>query len=284
MEKLDRLVWAAGLAFNSYGVQVGIRVNRPEALSLLRPRLPPRRRTSRKAVTKNLYSFVLGGENPRRGTREFHLLYGGGVQLLRTGDLALALERFENEMQLVVAAYAPRQVFIHAGVVGWRGRAIIVPGKSHTGKTTLVRSLLRLGATYYSDEFAVVDADGRIHPYGNRLSLRGAAGQPPERVTARSLRAELGREPLKTGLIVCTAFDAAATWTPRAMTPGESALELLANTVPARLRPEAALQAVGRVASDAIAVHGVRGEADAVASQLLVILDAHAGETSQTTD
>ena len=53
----------------------------------------------------------------------------------------------------------------HAGVVGWRGRAIVIPGRSHAGKSTLVAELVRRGAVYYCDEFAVLHETGRVHPY-----------------------------------------------------------------------------------------------------------------------
>src|SRR4051795_2847365 len=33
---------------------------------------------------------------------------------------------------------SPRRVFIHAGVVGWNGGAILIPGASFSGKTRLV--------------------------------------------------------------------------------------------------------------------------------------------------
>ena len=60
---------------------------------------------------------------------------------------------------------------MHAGAVAWRDRGIVIPGRSHSGKTTLVRALVE-AARYYSDEFAVLDPQGRLHPYP--LPLRSA--------------------------------------------------------------------------------------------------------------
>ena len=71
-----------------------------------------------------------------------------------------------------VAEEARRGVFVHAGVVGWKGRALVLPGKSGAGKTTLVAELIRAGATYYSDEYAVLDERGRVHPYARPLAVR----------------------------------------------------------------------------------------------------------------
>jgi predicted ATPase len=44
-----------------------------------------------------------------------------------------------------VATEAPRRVFVHAGVVGWKGQAILVPGRSYSGKTTLIAALMKAG-------------------------------------------------------------------------------------------------------------------------------------------
>jgi uridine kinase len=41
---------------------------------------------------------------------------------------------------------------------------IAIPGRSFSGKTSLVTALVRAGAVYYSDEFAVIDRDGLVRP------------------------------------------------------------------------------------------------------------------------
>jgi hypothetical protein len=66
-------------------------------------------------------------------------------------------------------------VVVHAGAVARHGRAILLPGRSGAGKTTLVAALLRAGFQYLSDEAAVLRPDGRIWPYAKPLSIsRGA--------------------------------------------------------------------------------------------------------------
>ena len=89
------------------------------------------------------------------------------------------MESLESDMQRFVAEMAHRRVFVHAGVVGWQGKAIIIPGRTFTGKTTMVAELVRAGATYYSDEYAVFDLQGRVHPYARPLGMRetGQAGR-----------------------------------------------------------------------------------------------------------
>ena len=41
MDKIDRLGWAAGISFVSYGLRIGIRVSNPEVLNRLPDVLPP---------------------------------------------------------------------------------------------------------------------------------------------------------------------------------------------------------------------------------------------------
>jgi hypothetical protein len=119
-------------------------------------------------------------------------------------DFNQVLETLEAHLDLIVAAEARRRLFVHAGVVGWRGRAILIPGPSGSGKTSLVAALIRAGATYYSDEYAVFDPRGRVHPYPRPLSIRGEPGEPRRPVPASDLGARTGVVPLPVGLTVVT--------------------------------------------------------------------------------
>ncbi len=186
MVKIDRLVWAAGMTLTAYGVRIGIRANSPEVLERLTEYLPPAWEPSSSALVDQLYSLVVGGPDPRPGIRRFHLLYAGAARLARTHLLTEVLERFGSDLQLYTAEMAPNRLFVHAGVVGWQGKAILLPGRSYSGKSTLVAALLQAGATYYSDEYALLDARGRVHPYPKPLSLRSPTGEPPRQYTAET--------------------------------------------------------------------------------------------------
>src|SRR4029077_6709070 len=91
--------------------------------------------------------------------------------------------------EFFVAERAPDHLFVHAGVVGWDGGAIVMPGASFAGKTTLVQAWLGAGATYYSDEFAVLDRTGRVHPFTRPLSIRDRATASTRRVPVAALGA-----------------------------------------------------------------------------------------------
>jgi len=157
----------------------------------------------------------------------------------------------------VVSIRSPRRLFVRAAVVGWRGRALVICGPPSSGKTTLAEALVRAGATYYSDEYAVFDAHRRVHPYPNPVEM---------------LSGRIGTRPLPVGLIVVTQFRHGAPWRPRVLTAAQAVLALLAETVGVRGRPKAALAICRRIADHAIALRGTRGEADDLVPRLLKYL------------
>src|SRR5438067_8899286 len=127
MAKIDRLGWAAGLSLCAYGVRIGLRANSPQALELLTAHLPPGWQPSASPRVDRLYSLRVGGPDTQPGVRRFHLLYAGPERLARTHVLTEAVERFASDLQLYTAEMAPDRLFVHAGVVGWQGNAILLP-------------------------------------------------------------------------------------------------------------------------------------------------------------
>jgi hypothetical protein len=166
-----------------------------------------------------------------------------------------------------IATEAPELTFVHAGVVDVGGCGIVIPGRSYTGKSMLVAELVRLEATYVSDEYAVVDQSGLVRPFAKPLSIRTGRGDPlgelvdvPEELVAK--------HPVRAGLIVVTAYSPGAQWRPSVRSKGEGALALLQNTVSARRRPSPALSVASRLAGDAVTLAGRRGDASDAARAL----------------
>ncbi|HXU36966.1 MAG TPA: hypothetical protein VN937_11435 [Blastocatellia bacterium] len=267
MDKIDRLGWAAGMSFVSYGVRVGIRVNRAAVLEQLVDRFPPGWKPSRAPVVERLYSLIIGGAGPRPNVRRFNILYGNVEKLLRTLDLDEFLDVFESDVKLHVAAGARRRVFVHAGAVGWKGKAILIPGRSFSGKTTLVAELVRAGATYYSDEYAVLDGEGLVHPYARPLSVRENGKHIKQ--TPATFGGQSGRKPLPVGLIIASRYKEGARWRPKALSAAEGALELILNTVSIQRQPEKVIETLRRAIPDATILKGVRGEAKQVVDFIL---------------
>ncbi len=270
MDKIDRLVWADGFAFTSYGRRIGVRVNRADALERTLRHLPTGWKPARSLVVERLYSLVAGGEAKQPGVRRFNVLYGDISKLARTLDADQMFDTFESDLRLYVAEWARRHVFVHAGVVGWGGQAILIPGRTHTGKTTLVAELVRAGATYYSDEFAVLDERGRVHPYAKPLAIREGAEGRQKNYDVEFFGGTAGTKPLPVGLVLVTKYRAGAgRWRPRTLTAGRGMLALLDNTVSVRREPERALGALQKAVARAQAFQVVRGEASDTAQAIL---------------
>lgn len=270
MAKLDRLGWAAGLAFTSHGARIGIRATDAALVEQLPAYLPPGWKSTLSPVVDSLYSLVGGGPATGGRVTHFNLLYSGASRLARTLDLSELLETLGSHLHFEVALAARRRLFVHAGVVAWRGRAIVIPGRSRTGKSTLVAALVAAGATYLSDEYAVFDARGRVHPYPKPLSLRAADDGPPRSIPFHELGGTVGTAPLPVGLVVVSEYRPGARWRPRSQSPARGMLALLANTVLARIRPAFALDTLHRGIADASILTGARGEAEETAIRLLM--------------
>ncbi|MFL6230478.1 MAG: hypothetical protein ACJ741_17030 [Pyrinomonadaceae bacterium] len=246
-----------------------MRVNRAEGLELVRAHLPPGWRVSPSHVVERLFSIVVGGDAPSGRARRFHLLYEDHVRMARTNDLAVVCETLESRMRAFVAEHARRFVFVHAGTVGWRGRAIIIPGRSYSGKSSLVAELVRAGATYYSDEFAVLDGRGRVHPFAKPISLREEGELRQENFRVEELGGAAGSKPLSVGLVLMTEYRRGARWRPRLLTQGQGALAIFEHVIAARSRPGQSLAALERVVAQAPVLAGRRGEAREIVNRIL---------------
>jgi hypothetical protein len=268
MEKLDRPGWTAELNIRSYGLRIGVRTNSPDILGRVKESFPPGWEPASSPVRDRLYSLRVGEMERRPGVKQYNLLYADSMRLIRTLNLDEAFAALESNLKQFVAEFARRRVFVHAGVVGWQGRAIIIPGHSFSGKTSLVAELVRAGATYYSDEYAVLDGRGRVHSYLAPLGVREPGSYEQKNLRAEELGGASGTEPLPVGLIVLTRYKRGGSFIPRRLSAGRAILELLANTVPARRKPEAVLKMLERAAG-AVAIKSVRGEAKETARLIL---------------
>jgi hypothetical protein len=269
MKKLDRLDWAEGLRLSAFGVRAGVRVNVPGLLSRVLPLLPPGWKKSRRVIVQRLYSLVAAKDCERAGMRRLHVLYADSMPVARGATLDEVLVAFETDLHRYTAEANSDLTFLHAGVVGWQGRAIVFPGPSFSGKTTLVREMLRLGATYYSDEFAVVDNSGLVHPFARSLAIREDSSYIQTKYTAETLGAVSGVKPLPMGVAVICKYEAGAQWRPAALSQGQGALELLANSVAVRNQPDKTLRRLQRLVKHSVFYQGTRGEAHEAAASIL---------------
>ncbi|HEX7166282.1 MAG TPA: hypothetical protein VF230_04805 [Acidimicrobiales bacterium] len=202
------------------------------------------------------------------------------LRLVREGALFVVIrdgERVANgagdgvdelvaEIEHAIAELSPTHVFVHAGVVGTPDGAIVIPATSGAGKTTLVAAFLRAGATYYSDEYAVLDADGNVHPYPRRLGIRDDEGR--QRPTdAAEFGAPTATEP--SPVVAVLALRRGTRTRLRPLTAGQSVVKMLEHTVIAQIDPPRALGSLSAAAQDAVGFTGTRGEADVFARNFL---------------
>jgi hypothetical protein len=250
------------IAFEAFGVAARVCSNSREVLAQVEPLMPPGWRPCSSEAASGRMGILL----EENGT---YSIYKGTVRVSQGQGLKLSLVLLEGQLRGHVALNSPDKTFMHAGAVARGGHAIIFPGQSFSGKTTLTAAMLRAGATYLSDEFAVLDESGRVHPYPKRLSLRSEGGTSQVDTHAHELGGEVAEEPLPLGLAVLTSYSAGAEWRPRRLSSGHGALMLLGHAVQARTRPQATMKAITRALEPALILSSERGEADDLAEELL---------------
>jgi hypothetical protein len=201
-----------------------------------------------------------------------HVMVMRGRRALATGvALPAAARVLAADVVVTLSRTSPDWTFIHAGVVGINGRAIILPGASHAGKSTLVAALVRDGAEYGSDEFAVIDTQGRVRPWARWLGVR-RDGHPDERLDPRTLGARFMGDDVPVAAIVFTSWHRdhpqGAGLALRRVPPGEAALRMLPHCLTARARTGTTLRALSGLAAAATAFEGPRAEATEFAGYL----------------
>jgi hypothetical protein len=203
-----------------------------------------------------------------------------GREIVGRVSEATMFEHFERRVRLTVAEYAVNKVFLHAGVVGWKGRAIVIPAKSFQGKTTLVSELVKKGAIYYSDEYAVIDENGLVHPFPKMLSMRGIIDDFQQvDVPIEKIGGIAGNEPLPVGMVLMTQFQPNARWKPKSLSPGNAILEIIAHTLPIRNKPEFTLKVLNNMMNRAIITKTKRGDAALTAELLIGFFEKQALKT-----
>ena len=198
---------------------------------------------------------------------------GGSAATRTVADTEIA-DLVVDHVHKLVSVHARDVIFIHAGVIGSNDRVVLVPGRSHTGKTTLVAAAVRAGWRYFSDEFAVVDADGWIHRYPRPLGVRNESGRTRS-VPVGDLGGNAANEPARAAAIIATHFVAGTTWTPRIVEGSAAALTIVDNAVRARLDPRAVFRAAAAIVDEPAPAHvGPRGDADEVVERLPNLIEA----------
>lgn len=164
---------------------------------------------------------------------------------------------------------------LHSGVVQWNGRALLLPGVSHAGKSSLVAELLRKGTTYFSDEYALIDAEGRVHPYPRSLLVRnGSPEQHP--MLAGECNAPVGNAPARIGWIMALQYMPAGSFSVAPVTQSEAVLTLLRNTPHTLSESPGLVDMFQQAVTEAACYTGCRGEAAQAADEIIRLIEGQA--------
>lgn len=243
--------------FKSYGVPVAIESDSHEILSRAVA-------TTRSALLENLVEIPCGQAEQRFLLRsnpdESCTVIQNGESMITENPKDFRFWKFFNGLvRILVAEHAKSVVFVHAGVVGWRGGAIVLPGNSFAGKTTLVAELIRCGADYYSDEYAVFDETGLVQAFPRKLWLRTSGPAIDEQaVSVEELGGHVATSPAPVKCVVFTAFEADSTWHPQILTPGRGMMEILPQTIAIRQNTEFVIKILKKAIGNAIIVKSPR--------------------------
>jgi hypothetical protein len=257
--------------FEAYGVKIGVRVNDERAIEKIKNILPFYS-TPLGEKDEADHSFILFWNENENGEDS---LYEGEVEIATRADPERLVALLDTCIRMKMGEFAPRHVFIHAGVVGWKGKAMIFPANSYSGKTTLVAELIKHGAIYYSDEYAVIDDQGLAHPYPKPLSMRKEGEYQQTDRTVAEMGGEQGIAPLPVGMVLLTEYDPAAEWEPKVLSEGEGILHLIPHSLAIRTNPQFVLNVLNLISKRAIIASSKRGNVTEFAKLILNFPDSH---------
>lgn len=207
--------------------------------------------------TKTLYRLFVNGEGIAscRGKKKF-------------------FKFFDAIVRITIGEHAVDRVFMHAGAVGWKGKGIIFPAQSYQGKSTIVTELVRRGADYYSDDFAIFDKKGLLHPFPRIITMRTRDGQFKHYdLPVESIGGVAATKPLPVGLVLFTSYEPGAKWNPVTLSPGQGSLEMMPFVLPLRRDPKLSMLSLNSIANSAIIIRSRRGAAEEFADLILNFVD-----------
>lgn len=260
-------------SFESYGVNVTIESREQELVD-----------QAEEVARKSLLDRIRSAEpvNPDylfridRTHYKTHSLFQNGERLTYGMSRKLFFKSFDSILRVAIARDAVNRVFLHAGAVGWKGKAILIPADSYQGKSTLVAELVRQGAEYYSDEYAILDKDGNVHPFPRPISMRTYDGELAiHELEIESLGGIVADKPIPVGLILITKYVENGKWRPKLLTPGQGMLEIMPHTISLGNHPDFSLSVLKNIASRAIIASSYRGSAKNFAKTLISFVDKH---------
>ncbi len=203
-------------------------------------------------------------------------------------DLIAAVRALNHELMHALMRRHQQLFFVHAGVVARGGRAIVLPGLSRAGKSTLVLALLHRGAQLLSDELLVYDPSARaLLPFPRAVKVRDEcvgyfAAYAPHFVgdgegrflPFTALDAAVIAPHATAGIIVAPRWQPDGDNQPRAITSGQGLLHLAQSALNFGSQRERSVDHLAALAGDSACFEMAWREPHAAASALLEGLEA----------
>ncbi len=249
-------------------MRVGVRVNQLELLDPVADCIPFRARRSRSPKVDYLYSVLGGKSDPDSRIRHYHLLYLNSRRLARTFELPELMATLRYEIPEVIAHGAKRRLMLQGGAVVFDGKAVLLPGRS-PDIAALVAALVRAGGEFYSDRFAQLDVNARLHP--DPFRPVEALGRTADSFPRENSRKAAARPGVPVGLIAFMEHEHRHDGVrplPN-LTPGRTLLSLLEYAPASWMKPRECMEILHKLATDVTAVRGHCGEAPLLVESLL---------------
>lgn len=159
-------------------------------------------------------------------------------------DASAAVRALNHELLQALMARCRAHYFVHAAVLEHGGRALVLPGLSRAGKSTLALALVLEGARFLSDELLCFTHAGRAEALPRAFKIRDeCAGYFPELAPRfvgtgegrflpfEALPADVVSGPVPVGAVVVPRWEPGGANRPLPITRGEALLALAASSL-----------------------------------------------------
>jgi hypothetical protein len=200
-----------------------------------------------------------------RSGRGYRVTAGARAERLEQ-DAIEAVRALNHELLQAVMQRSRAHYFVHAAVVVWRGQALVLPGLSRAGKSTLALALLLEGARYLSDELLCFTHAGLAEPLPRALKIRDECVAWFPELAARFVGDGEGRflpfealpddvlaAPAPVGAVVVPHWSPGAPDRPAPISPGAAVLALAASSLNFGAHRELSLDWLAALAGDGTA-------------------------------
>lgn len=261
-------------ALECMGVSIGITSNNPAFQNRVEKEMCEILPLQFKFIGHEHIDYLIKVTKGEHQAKEW-IIYFEDEEIGRSFDKEIIYDLLVSRIRATVAEFTKDYVFLHAGAVSWKNKVLILPGKSRAGKTTLISELIRRGWEYFSDEFAILDNSGLVHPFTKKLSVRGIIDEHRQKdLPVESFGGRKAVAPLPAAYILLTNYkENLKRIKIKTTSAGSGVMANLANSISIRQNPSLVLEVLSVIASQTLVIEGNRGEAAEFADFLTKYLE-----------